>query len=175
MQDLSAKPPRVAKIREAKRAVQLFALPGVPLCLCPFSSKSPVRVITAACLDAPAIIGNVPSDMSVRRKRESQPGPLRRAAAAGCAALVLALTILAASPGAHGLLHDGGHDDGHNDHSCAVVMFANGVSLTVAPDAIVPPTIVVQGMSPVAAARIFLVSPRYLRQPERGPPVSGAS
>ena len=113
--------------------------------------------------------------MSASQKSETQPGALRRAVAAGCAALVLALTILAARPGAHGLLHEVGHDAENSDHSCAVVMFASGVSLTAAPDAITPPTIVVQGISPVAATQIFLVPPRYLRQPERGPPVSGAS
>ena|SRR5687768_14240787 len=35
--ELSAKQPRVAKIREEKREVQLFAQLGDPLCLCAFS------------------------------------------------------------------------------------------------------------------------------------------
>ncbi len=95
---------------------------------------------------------------------------LRRVVAAGCAALVLALTIFAASPLAHGWLHDDDHVD-HND-TCAVVLFAGGVSLPVAPLSITPPCILVASISPVTAAEVFLVSPRYLRQPERGPPVS---
>jgi hypothetical protein len=102
---------------------------------------------------------------------------LRRVLAGGCAALVLALTILAASPVAHGLLHDSDHDAGRTTtgDACAVVMFASGVSLPVGPIAITPPTAVPQGVSPVTAVDVFLVSPRYLRQPERGPPLSGVS
>jgi len=102
---------------------------------------------------------------------------LRRILAGGCAALVFALTIFAASPVAHGLLNEDGHDHAHaaSDDTCAVVLFAGGVSPPVDPLAITPPTIVPQGISPVTAAEVFLVSPRYLRQPERGPPVSGVS
>lgn len=102
---------------------------------------------------------------------------LRRVLAGGCAALVLALTIFAASPAAHGLLHDDDPSHGHatTDDACAVAMFASGVSLPVGPIAITPPTTVPQGISPVTAADVFLVSPRYLRQPERGPPLSWVS
>lgn len=102
-------------------------------------------------------------------------GALRRVLAAGCAALVLALTIFAASPAAHGLLHDDEDHHAVSDDACAVVMFASGVSLPVAPLAITPPTAVVQGISPITAADVFLVSPRYLRQPERGPPLGWIS
>ena len=97
---------------------------------------------------------------------------LRRFLAGSCAVLVLALSIFAASPVAHELLHT---DD--TDHSpvaedgCAVDMFASGVALPVGPLAIIPPTAVSPGRSPVTAADVLLVSPRYLRQPERGPPV----
>src|SRR5262245_30846564 len=91
-----------------------------------------------------------------------------RLLAALCAALVLALTIFAASPAAHGLLHDS--TQRANDDACAVVLFAGGVSLPVGPIAVMPPTPVQQGVSPVTAADVFLVVPRYLRQPERGPP-----
>lgn len=100
----------------------------------------------------------------------------RRLLAAGCAALVLALTIFAASPAAHEMLHDNGPGHEHcpqtaaEDHSCAVVLFASGVSLPVEPLYVLPPTTVPAGISPVTAAEVFLVSPRYLRQPERGPP-----
>ena len=97
---------------------------------------------------------------------------LRRIVAGGCAALVFALTIFAASPVAHELLHDADHGHAHTDDACAVVMFASGVSLPVGPLAIAPPSAVIAGVSPVTAAEVFLVSPRYLRQPERGPPVS---
>jgi hypothetical protein len=103
------------------------------------------------------------------------PGFLRRMLAVACAGLVLALTIFAASPVAHELLHDDEHHSATTEDACAVVMFASGVSLPVAPLSIIPPTTVTQGISPVTAAEVFLVSPRYLRQPERGPPSSRVS
>jgi hypothetical protein len=93
---------------------------------------------------------------------------LRRFFAAGCAALVFALTIFAASPVAHQLLHV--DDVSQSDHDCAVVLFATGVSLPVGPVHVTPPVEVVGMISPATAAEVFLVSPRYLRQPERGPP-----
>lgn len=102
-------------------------------------------------------------------------GVLRRTVAAGCAALVLALTIFAASPSAHELLHDDTHPHAVPEDGCAVVMFASGVSLPVAPVSITPPSAVAQTSSPVQATEIRLVSPRYLRHPERGPPVSRVS
>ena len=100
---------------------------------------------------------------------------LRRLLALGCAGLVVALTVLAASPAAHAYLHDDDHDLSAGDPGCAVVMFATGASLPVGPIAIVPPTTVTEGISPVTAAEVFLVLPRYLRQPERGPPSSRVS
>jgi len=113
--------------------------------------------------------------------------PLRRIFAAVCAALVLALTIFAASPVAHDWLHAVGKKHACNEHpapppppasanaehDCAVVLFASGVELPVGPVALTPPRVVVQGISPVTAAEFYLVSPRYLRQPERGPPSVG--
>jgi hypothetical protein len=113
--------------------------------------------------------------MPVTLESRLLPGFLRQTLAIGCAVLVLALTIFAASPTAHGLLHDEDHQHSVGDTGCAVVMFASGVSLPVAPLAITPPTDVVQGISPVTAADVFLVSPRYLRQPERGPPSTWVS
>ncbi len=111
---------------------------------------------------------------------------LRRFIAAASAALVLALTIFSASPTAHAWLHADASDcSGHtiphdSDHSakdagCAVVLFASGVSLPVGPADLTPPALPPQGVSPVAAAEFHLVSPRYLRQPERGPPLSWVS
>ena len=98
----------------------------------------------------------------------------RRWIALGSAALVLALSVFAASPAAHGLLHaDHDHETAaRTDDGCAVVLFASGVALPVGPVDVLPPTAVPQGISPVTAAEFYLVSPRYLRQPERGPPLS---
>jgi hypothetical protein len=86
---------------------------------------------------------------------------------------VLALTIFAASPVAHGFLHgnDAAHGQTVTGDACAVVMFASGVALTIGPIAVAPSTTVSQRVSPITSADIFLLSPRYLRQPERGPPV----
>ena len=113
--------------------------------------------------------------MPVSFKHRPLSGLLRRALAFGCAWMVLGLTIFAASPSAHASLHDHDHQHEVADDTCAVVLFASGVSLPVAPLAISPPTDVVQTISPVAAADVFLVSPRYLRRPERGPPSNWVS
>ena len=113
--------------------------------------------------------------MSAKLESRSLPGLWRRGLALGCAALVLTLAVFAASPSAHGLLHDDDYCHAAHDEGCAVVMFASGVSLPVAPIAITPPTAVAQAISPVTAADVFLVSPRYLRQPERGPPSNRVS
>ncbi len=114
------------------------------------------------------------------------PDPMRRILAALCAALVLVLTIFAASPVAHDWLHavEKKHAcqehpapqtpaSASAEHDCAVVLFASGVELPVGPLALTPPRIIAQGISPVTAAEFYLVSPRYLRQPERGPPSLG--
>jgi hypothetical protein len=101
-----------------------------------------------------------------------------------CAALVLVLTLLAASPAAHLWVHSvaGTHTcpdhpapepvDSAGEHDCAVVLFASGVDTPVAAIMLVPPRVVAQDNAPANAAEVFLVSPRYLRQPERGPPAS---
>jgi hypothetical protein len=85
-------------------------------------------------------------------------------------ALVLALTVFAASPKLHDLLHD---EDGCNDGStCAVVLFAHGVSVPVALQAERPMIAAWHETIHETPERIFLAPPRYLRQPERGPPVN---
>jgi len=107
------------------------------------------------------------------------PDLLRRLGTAGLTALVLALTVFAASPTAHEWLHASDHADCHDssttqaeEDACAVVLFAGGVSLPLDPVAVPEPVTLAQTISPATAAEIHLVSPRYLRRPERGPPVS---
>ena len=90
---------------------------------------------------------------------------LHRFGAAGAAALVFALGLLSASPELHSLLHDTDGDDG-----CAVVLFANGVSAPLGAIAVTPPAPEWVEQAGVVAPEIFLTAPRYLRQPERGPP-----
>lgn len=110
---------------------------------------------------------------------------VRRALAAGCAALVMALTLFAASPLAHDWLHAAEkrhtcHDHpapvpSAEGHDCAVVLFASAADVPVGPLALLPPRVLAGALSPVTAAEFFLISPRYLRQPERGPPTSRLS
>ena len=95
---------------------------------------------------------------------------LRRALATGCAILIFALGVFAASPTLHDQLHAGKHaswDDG-----CAVALFAGGVSVTQ-PVVVVPYAVVQLAELPgLGSNEVFLESPRYLLQPERGPPVA---
>jgi hypothetical protein len=103
---------------------------------------------------------------------------LRRLVAAGSAALVLALAIFAASPDLHGRLH--GHDhcpvheknaDDSADHTCAITLFAGGLPVPHAALDLAPGAAAWHAQPPAVAERIFLTTPRYLRQPERGPPI----
>lgn len=134
-----------------------------------------------------------------RAHRKLLPDRLRRLGAAVGAVLILALSIFSASPVAHAWLHAVAaspadtrcHHHDHagasarpdaplpatdlDDHTCAVVLFAGGVDLPVAPFALTPPALAPAGVSSVAAAELHLLPPRYLRQPERGPPAPASS
>lgn len=103
------------------------------------------------------------------QRRTSFSDLLRCIVAAGGAALVLALSVFAASPVAHNWLH-ADSDHATREHGCAVVLFADGVSLPLDPLAVPLPIEATRELSPSTAAEVFLISPRYLRQPERGPP-----
>ena len=114
-------------------------------------------------------------------KRNPLP-PLQLRLLAGVGVLlVLALTVLAASPAAHAWAHGRSetcHDHPHpaepgpadDDSGCAVVLFASGLEVPAEPGALLPPTSVTGGVLPVTAAEPLLSRPRYLRLPERGPP-----
>jgi hypothetical protein len=95
---------------------------------------------------------------------------LRRGVAAGSAALIFALGLFAASPSLHQHLHDGA-DWATNDH-CAVALFASGVSLSVAVTAPLPPVNEWREPRPERSVELYLDSPHYRFQPERGPPVA---
>lgn len=95
---------------------------------------------------------------------------LRRLFAAGGAALVLALTVFAASPSLHNLLHSA--TDTVHDESCPVVLFAGTADVPTAAIAVPLPPVTWQTAAPIATTQLFLSPPRYLRQPERGPPAS---
>lgn len=95
---------------------------------------------------------------------------LHRLVAVGAAVLVLALTVFAASPALHEHLHDATHT--HHDESCPIVLFASSADAPAAPIAAPAPLPTARILAPAIAREIFLSPPRYLRQPERGPPAS---
>ena len=95
----------------------------------------------------------------------------RRALAVGSILLVLALGVFAQNSSLHRQLHDATATAAADD-GCVIDLFAHGVSLAVVLDA-APPTVAEwQESRPAVAPEIFLDSPHYLLQPERGPPVS---
>ncbi len=112
----------------------------------------------------------------IARRLTSAPDFLRRLLALGSAALVLLLGIAASSPTLHALAH--AHTD--SDHSmpgsaeaadtCAIVLFGQGVALTVAAAAPTPLTAAWHELIFSATGELFLVAPPYLHLPERGPP-----
>jgi hypothetical protein len=108
--------------------------------------------------------------MSVLRRRLSLAEGPRRLLAAGGIALVLLLAVLASHPELHRFLHshtDAGHEDG-----CAVVLFAQGVSAPFDTAMVVATPAIWLALLHSETVEIFLTSPRYLHQPERGPPVN---
>jgi hypothetical protein len=130
--------------------------------------RTQIRSNTAWALDELVIAATFPFAM-VRAFRR-QADFFRRFLAAGAAALVFALGLFAVSPVLHDWLH--GHDTPADD-GCAVVLFAAGVSVPLGAIAITPPAAMWREAARPIAREIFLASPRYLRQPERGPPVLG--
>lgn len=98
------------------------------------------------------------------------PDRLRRLVAAGCAALVLVLGFSAVSPSLHALFHTTEAPATETD-DCAVMLFAGGTDVPVACVTVAPVTAMLEARHWRAGSELFLVSPRYLRQPERGPPL----
>ena len=107
----------------------------------------------------------------MRRAFRRRADFFRRFLAAGAAALVFALGVFAASPVLHDWLHV--QHSTPVDDGCAVVLFATGVSVPLGAIAIAPPAAEWCEFTRPVSREIFLASPRYLRQPERGPPVLG--
>jgi hypothetical protein len=94
----------------------------------------------------------------------------RRPLAAVCAALVLALAVLAACPTFHAWLHGEKHLD--NDDGCAVVVFIHGL-LAAASD--VAALIVVLRLLAEDASEpawLFLAEARFARPFSLGPPAT---
>jgi hypothetical protein len=93
----------------------------------------------------------------------------RRVLAAGCAALVFALGLFAASPNLHDQLH---HNTHPSDDGCAVVLFASGVSVPLTATPLPAPPIEWREESFVSSTELILAAPRYLLPPTHGPPVA---
>jgi hypothetical protein len=98
------------------------------------------------------------------------PSLVRRLTAMLALGAMLTLILASGSPIVHDCLHANSGDDA--DHQCAVVLFASGVTLAPGATELSREEICCRTRPVVALEEIFLVSPRYLRQPERGPPVS---
>jgi hypothetical protein len=96
-------------------------------------------------------------------------GFFRRALAVGSILLVLALGVFAQNSSLHRQLHDA-TATALADDGCVIDLFAHGVSLAVAIHAAPPAINEWQSSCPAVAPEIFVDSPRYLLQPERGPP-----
>jgi hypothetical protein len=109
---------------------------------------------------------------------------LAQAVASFAAVLVLALTVLAASPELHRLLHgheeapasaagNGGHhqpaDDG--DEGCVVTLFAQGIVLALAAFALAFAGRILRLIDFDRDDRVFAVAPGFLHLPSQGPPL----
>ncbi len=116
-------------------------------------------------------------------KRHSLPATPWRALVFVLVGLVLGLSFASVSPETHALIHAGtshascdhadapaapAHDE---DHLCAVVLFAQGVELPVT-DQASPAHAAWQEATPLPFEELLLLAPRYLRHPERGPPLA---
>ena len=94
---------------------------------------------------------------------------VRRYLAPSAAVLIFALGVFATSPALHAWLH--GNDALAADDSCAVVLFAGGVAVSLVAIVLIPLTRVWREAVQPVTREIFPPQSHYLRQPERGPPV----
>jgi len=93
----------------------------------------------------------------------------RRFLAAGAVALVLTLTILAASPEAHEHVHHDCHHD--EDHACAVVLFAQGLWTTFDIVTVPAPAITWAESLPLSHPELRFAAQPHRLPPQCGPPV----
>lgn len=98
-----------------------------------------------------------------------RPSLLHRLFAVAALLLVIALTVLVASPDLHSRLHAGDSDHATHEAGCAVTLFSQGVEPLLALALLLAPLVRVI-VAPPSAHELFLVRPRFLRLPERGPP-----
>jgi len=136
-------------------------------------------------LDETGIIGVIQPRML--RRNQTRVSLLTQAVASFAAVLVLALTVLAASPGLHRLLH--GHEEspsaaanasagqhGHrqaadDDDGCVVTLFAQGILLPLAAFALVFSGRILRLISIYGDDRVSAVAPGFLLLPSQAPPL----
>jgi len=96
------------------------------------------------------------------------PAAAIRWISAFCAAMVLMLGLLAASPELHARVH---HDADHAGHTCAVTLFSQGLDHPAIGGELplAPAMVIVSGLIPSEPQRIESVTDWLL--PGRGPPV----
>lgn len=123
----------------------------------------------------------------MHRPLKKDPTLFARLVAALASCLLVALTVLAASPELHERLHGhpvaaaqalpaGGHHGGQasadDEDGCIVTLFAQGALLPVALFVLATTSLILHARNPGYVERIALESPRYLRLPAQGPPGS---
>lgn len=99
-----------------------------------------------------------------------------------CSALVLALGVVSVSDQLHAQLHhvpdECGHahspapDDAEHDLTCAVELFAAGVSVPVDPTHLIVAPLAAISRTPVAAQEFLVGAPDHRQPPGRGPPAA---
>ncbi len=113
--------------------------------------------------------------MNSRVRSEGPTDRVQRLLATGCSALVLVLALSAFSPALHAIFHTTGEAPATEIDDCAVVLFSGGTSCPVTDITAVRSATALRADRLPEICEIFLVPPRYLRQPERGPPLVGLS
>ena len=97
----------------------------------------------------------------------ASPPFLHRFLAAGGVALVLLLSVLAASPKLHAWLHS---NAGETDHECIITLYQHGVVTAVVGTALAVVARVLLARVPPAPVELRLPTPRYWLYPGRAPP-----
>ena len=108
-------------------------------------------------------------NLHLTKTRNRHPTLFGRGCAVLLVALVLLLCVLAACPAAHEWFH---HDAGHEDHECAVTLFAHGVTTALAVVAVAVVAWRLIGRVDAPKREFQLPASTRLLPPGRAPPVS---
>jgi len=100
--------------------------------------------------------------------RPALPGWPHRLLAAGAAAMVLVLALLAVSPALHARLHA---DAGRADHECVITLFQHGGTAAPAAVALIVAPMVFRVRLPAVPLTPCLAASRHLLPPALAPPV----